>query len=289
MSEGRVRTEPGAPDVQWWKEAATRVRLSQAVLDQCADPVPGSALAADDAACPSSVRISDAARGVLAASLDNLAMWANTVAPKVFVEGVAVESAARPHFTVARAGIECAAQAGWLLEAEDSSTRIERHLRLALADMNEEQRAVRHVEEAIGTAVAQHIAELRAAASSDIKAAPAYLDMVRATAGHAALRPDAAEVLWRTASAAAHGKLWFVGATHITTIGEEVTAGRFRAIHEVNPGAISAVVTFASKLALWATCLFGQRLGLDVRVLYDQGLARLTRDLPRAVPDPDAL
>lgn len=72
-----------------------RARLSQAVLDQCGDPVPGSALAADDAAFPSSVRVSNAARGVLAVSLDNLAMWANNVMPKVYVEGVTIESAAR--------------------------------------------------------------------------------------------------------------------------------------------------------------------------------------------------
>lgn len=131
--------------------------------------------------------------------------------------------------------------------------------------------------------------ELRAAASSDIKRAPAYLDMVRVTAGPAGLGPDATEALWRAASAAAHGKRWFVGATYIARVGEEVAAGRFRVIHEFNPDAITAVVTFESKLTLWATLLFVERLGLDVQALYEQGMTQLMDDLPRGAPVHDRL
>ncbi|UCN15837.1 hypothetical protein LFM56_05855 [Cellulomonas iranensis] len=281
---GRTRTEVDAGDIQIWKEAVTRVRLSQAVVEQCGDPMAGSALSEDDASCPATAKISDAARGVLFAALDNLAMWCNAVAPKVYVEGVPSESASRPHFTLARAGIECAAQAGWLLEPEDRATRIERHLRLVLADMGEEQKAAGRHDPAVAAVLGERIAALKED-HGPIKAAPAYLDMVRATAGRGGVTDDHAEVLWRTASAAAHGKAWFVGAAHITHLGEEFAEGRFRAVHEVNPRAISAVVGFASKLVLWATFQYVSRLGLDFPSLYSSGLAQVASDLPRSVPD----
>jgi hypothetical protein len=41
---------------------------------------------------------------------------------------------------------------------------------------------------------------------------------------------DDAEFLWRPAAAAAHGKPWFLDATHTTVVGEEYAAGRFRAV-----------------------------------------------------------
>jgi hypothetical protein len=221
---------------------------------------------------------------VLFAALDNLAMWCNAVSPKVYVEGVRSESASRPHFTLARAGIECAAQVGWLLEPDESTTRVDRHLRLVLADMSEEQKAARH-DAALAAAIAGRIGELKADVG-EVKAAPAYLDMVRATASHGRVSDDHAEVLWRIASAAAHGKAWFVGATHATVVGDEFTKGRFRAVQEVNPEAISAVVGFASNLVQWATLLYATRLGHDVQGLYASGLARVASDLPRSVPGP---
>lgn len=280
----RARTEVGAGDMQLWKNAVTRVRLSQSVVEQCGDPMAGSAMAEDDAACPATAKISDAARGALFAALDNLAMWCDAVAPKVYVDGVPSEGASRPHFTLARAGIECAAQVGWLLEPDDGATRIERHLRLVLADMGEEEKAAGKRDPTVAAVVGERIAVLKED-HGPIKAAPAYLDMVRATASRGGLSDDHAEVLWRTASAAAHGKAWFVGATHITHLGEEFADGRFRAVHEANPQAISAVVGFASSLVQWATLQYASRLGLDVPSVYSIGLARVASDLPRSVPD----
>jgi hypothetical protein len=51
----------------------------------------------------------------LLAALDNLGLWADVVAPKVFIEGRPVAISARPHFTLARAGLESGAQAAWVL------------------------------------------------------------------------------------------------------------------------------------------------------------------------------
>ena len=121
-----------------------------------------------------------------------------------------------------------------------------------------------------------------------VKAAPNYLDVVRAAASHAGVSPDQGEVLWRTASAATHGKLWFVWTTHSTTVGEEYAPGRFRVVHEANPESVTAVVTFASKLVLWATSLYAERLGLDVPQVQGVGWDRVVSDLPRSVPDTSA-
>ena len=270
--------------MQLWKEAVTRIRISQAMADQCGDPVSGSALAEDDSSCPAVSKISDAARGTLCAALDNLSMWSNAVSPKVYVEGVKIQSSPRPHFTLARAGMESAAQAGWLLEPEDSAVRVERHLRLVVADMLEEEKAVKKMAMATGAQVTQGIAALRKEVGP-VKTAPNYLDAVRAVASHGGTDPDQGEVLWRTASAATHGKLWFVGATHTSTVGAEYAPGRFRVVHEANPDSVTAVVTFASKLALWATDLFVERLGLDRQEVSRIALIRVAGGLPRSVPD----
>jgi len=283
-SANRASNEVGADDVQLWKEAVARVRVSQAMADQCGDPISGSALAQDDFSCPAASKISDAAHGTLFAALDNLSMWCDAVSPKVYVEGVVNQSSPRPHFTLARAGMESAAQVGWLLEPQDSATRVERHLRLVVADMSEEEKTANKLGAAFGAQVTRRIAALKNEVGA-VKAAPNYLDVVRTAASHAGASPDQGEVLWRTASAATHGKLWFVGTTHTTTVGEEYRPGRFRVVHKANPDSVTAVVTFASKMVFWATALYAERLGFDVQDLHSVALGRVARDRPRSVPD----
>lgn len=288
MSEQRSWDRPGvrvgAEDIQRWKEAVTGIRIYQAMAEQFGDPANDSDLAVDDASCPATAHLSDAARAVLFAALENLAMWCDAIAPKVYVEGAVNEGAARPHFTLARAGIECASQAVWLLEPEDSATRIKRHLRLVLADMDEQSKALVKHDPTGAAVVTEQTARLREQVGQ-VSKAPNYLDMVRAAAHHTPLSNDRAEALWRTASAAAHGKAWFVEATHTTHVGHEFAAGWFRAYQEPRPEAVSAVVTFAADLVRSATALCAKRLGLDVDNLFSSALSKVRAELPRSVPD----
>lgn len=273
----------GDDDRDLWKVAAVTVRFAREMLDRVSDPAPASPLAMDDEACVEGLYVSDTARGCLEAALDNLTMWANEVSPKVFVEGVPVVNPPRPHFTLARAGMEAAAQAAWILSGDESAARVSRHDRLAVANLEEMRLAVRHIDADTTAAVVARIAAVRAARAEAIPAAPGYISMVRDTASVVDMAPDDAEVLWRTASAAAHGKLWFLEATHTTTVGEEFAPGRFRARREPDPGTISAVVTFASQLVENTVLRFALLAGAPLQTLIPQSMQAVTADMPRAV------
>ena len=118
----RPRAEVRDDDQKIWKETAVRIRLTAALLSSYGDPIEGSPLASDDAAV-TDIRVSDAVRSYLTAALDNLSLWANVVMPLVFVADVPVENPPRPYFTLARAGLESAAQAAWILEVDDPVER----------------------------------------------------------------------------------------------------------------------------------------------------------------------
>lgn len=287
VSSEQISIQVSEQEMAIWKEAATRVRVAQAVIEQYGDPRPDSTLAQDDALCPD-LHLSDASKGYLQAALDNLSLWADVVMPKVFVEGVINEGTPRPHFTLARAGLESAAQAAWVLESDERDVRIARHLRLAVADLDEMRRTTRHIDSQAEAAVKARISAIRESVDDEIKVAPAYLDMVRAAAPLGHLESNDAEVLWRTASAAAHGKLWFVEATQSTEIGEEFVAGYFRAVRTPDPGTLSPVVTLAVEVTDRALARLGVLLGEHMQQLFTTALDRVASDLPRAVtPKPD--
>lgn len=282
------RTVVDATHLQRWKEAAVRVRVSAGVLERCGDPTPGSPLAIDDTNGLTGLALSDAAKSYLAAAVDNLTIWADLVMPRIFVEGVAVETPPRPHFTAARAGMECAAQAVWLVEPDDSATRIERLAALALADLEEMAKAAAHIGRNVRADVERRVNALRNESTGPIKKAPGYVAMVRSAAGVGGVSPAEAEVLWRTASAAAHGKLWFAEATHSLTVGEEFSTGRFRAVRTPDVASVSATVTFATKVLEWGVCRFAQMSGLDVATVFGASLAAVAGAPPRVIAATDA-
>lgn len=285
MSTGRPRVEVSEQDRDLWKIAATRVRVAQALFDLYGDPAAGSQLAADDARCRV-VYLSDAVREYLAAALDNLALWTNVVMPKVFIEGVAVENPPRPYFTLARAGLDSAAQASWILFAADSEERLARHRRLAVDDLNNMRLVAKLIDDGAKQAVKDRIDALHASTDDRIKGAPNFLDMVRAASPIVGTSADDAEVLWRTASAAAHGKPWFLEATHSADIAEEFAGGRYRAVRLPDAGMISAVVTLAAEVTDRAVLQLGHLLGAPLGDLIPLSLRTVAADRPRSIAPP---
>lgn len=71
------------------------------------------------------------------AAIDHLVVWANIVAPQTVFEGMIVRNPPRAHYTLARAGLESAAQAVWVLDPDASSERVHRHLRLLYHDLRQ--------------------------------------------------------------------------------------------------------------------------------------------------------
>lgn len=262
--------------------------MAERALAATGDPVAGSPLAADDAAFPSDY-LSDATRGFLDAALDHLAVWSNIVAPLVFVEGSTVASPPRPYFALARAAIESASQAAWVLAPEASAGRLERHLRLLVGNLEEMRKTAIKTPGADPQEVDGRIDHIHRRASGPVQRAPTYLDMVRAGAQLGGLAADDAEILWRTASAAAHGKSWFIEATHRVTVGTEYAPGRFRTVREPEPGTVSATFRYASALALRTVFRYISLGGHDFEAIGDAALAAVAANLPRSVPDQPTL
>lgn len=71
----------------------------------------------------------------LVAALDHLLVWANIVAPQTVFDGMVVRNPPRAYYTLARAALESAAQAVWVLDQEVSAERVQRHLRLLYHDL----------------------------------------------------------------------------------------------------------------------------------------------------------
>lgn len=258
--------------------------MPERALAATGDPVAGSPLAADDATFPSEY-LSDATRGFLDAALDHLSMWSNAVAPMVFVNGSTVANPPRPYFALARAAIESASQAAWVLEPEASTERVRRHLRLLIGNLEEMRKTAAKTPGADPQEVDNRIEHIRRRAGDTVQRAPSYLDMVRAVARIGGLTPDDAEILWRTASAGAHGKAWFIEATHQVTVGSEYAPGRFRTVRQPEPGTVSATVRFASALALRTVLRYISLAGHDYEAIGNAALRAVAANLPRSVPD----
>jgi hypothetical protein len=73
----------------------------------------------------------------LVAATDHLILWANVVAPQRPFEGMIIQNPVRPYYTLARAGMESAAQAVWVLKADEFAERVHPHLRLLYHDLRQ--------------------------------------------------------------------------------------------------------------------------------------------------------
>lgn len=121
-------------EIREWVTFAHKARLASYILGQVRDPLPRSPLAVDDNAYRWE-KCSAWTRAFLVAALDHLVLWANVVAPQRVFAGMIVQNPPRPYYTLARAGMEAAAQTVWILEPQESSERVERHLRLLYHDL----------------------------------------------------------------------------------------------------------------------------------------------------------
>jgi len=271
-----------------WRDTALTIRYLAQMLSRLSDPAPGSELAGDDAAVTGHGEYpSDATRAQLDAAMENLSLWANVVSPMLFIDGVEVKNPPRPYFTLARAGLESAASAAWVLSPQDPSERADRHMRLVLEDLDQMRKALCLSDAAQADAVQLRIDAARQAHPRAIQSAPSYVAMVRDAALRAGWDANGAEELWRMASAAAHGKRWFTGATHHTILGEEFSPGRHRAVHFPDPDKITEMVALATKVADWAVIRYGELAGAPLDELHRQCMQALQNNMPRSVQVPD--
>jgi hypothetical protein len=272
-------------EIARWVAAAHTGRLASYMLGQLVDPRPGSVLAEDDDSYPWE-KCSSWTRAALVAATDHLVVWANIVAPQQVFDGMEVRNPPRPYYTLGRGALEAAAQAVWVLDQETSCDRVLRHLRLLYHDLRQMALAF----DMAGDTRAANARERMRLIEDRIndperwlvikKQEPRYSAMVGECAGAIGMTPDELGALWRSASAAAHGKMWFQHVGYNTVVGEEYEPGYFRAYLEPNPAEISRCVTAAARMTLHGVTRFAAASGYDVALVTDAAFTRLKSETP---------
>jgi hypothetical protein len=256
------------------------------MLNSVSDPLASSPLATDDAAYRWE-RCSAWTSSALVAALDHLIVWANIVAPQTVFDGMVVQNPPRPYYTLARAGLEAAAQAVWVLEPDTSPERVSRHLRLVYHDLRHMGLAFEQAGDGRVGSVRERMASIGERVDDpDVflsikKGEPKYSMMVRHAARAIQMEPAQLEVIWRGASAAAHGKNWFQNIAYTTTVGDEYEPGYFRATLRVDPAEVTRSVTAAAKLTLYGVARFLDRSGHDRDSITAAAFAKLHAETPR--------
>lgn len=286
MTEASETPEP-VPEEEFleWVVAAHTARLARYVLDRVGDPRPGSELSVDDAAyrwekCTAWLR------SYLMAASDHLLLWADIIAPQQVFPGQTVQNPPRPFYTLARAGLESAAQAVWVLEQDNWEERVHRHLRLLYHDFRQLALAFEAQGDDRAQAVRERMSEVETrlpkacSFTSIAKGEPKYSTMVRECAPAIDMQPNELETIWRGASAAAHGKNWFHHVGYHSQLGEEYEPGYFRMTLRPNPAEITRAAGAAVAMLTREVDKFADRCGYDRVRLRQEAFAELRNRTP---------
>lgn len=267
-----------------WIEVAQSARLNSGVLARLMPPKEGSLLrpTTDDPFR----NMAWFCHGLLEAATDHMILWADYAVPLKFNPETVLVHTLRPVFTLARAAIEAAAQAIWMLSPEEPADRARRYITLATWDLNEQLKAA---------VDADAIAELKGRRDPIFAALgltartfrpPKYLDMIREATEFLNLEEpsamrnaDLVERVWRCAAAAAHGKHWPDFELHDRA---EVEGGLFSSVPKIE--AISEVLKVADSLLSAGVILFATHADRmdEYRVLWEEASQRLRSEMTLA-------
>jgi hypothetical protein len=226
-------------DVRGWVEVAHGSRILQHCLRSAEDPVPGSPFAQVAELYPFE-KVSDRSRAYLAAAIEHLIFWADLQAPLKFHPEQSNEVTLRPSYTLARASLESAAQAVWLVDTTDPMECIRRHICLMRWDLQELRRSkLDPTEKANAKALEEDLVQRVSERFADeqVRAPQGYLEVIRSAcaAEGLTLEPADAERVWRAASGVAHGKYWPTLELQQVIPVEEYEPGQFRSVQIPTP------------------------------------------------------
>jgi hypothetical protein len=197
-----------------WVEVAQSARVLRDLLTKTPAAVAGSPFRTIDEDIPESCETW--CRSYLSSALEHLGLWADHVAPLTLHPDAVVHHEARPAQTLARAALESASQAVWVMASRDPREVLRRHLSLVLADW-EEQRKAELEPQRKADLRQQRLDLLKILEAHGVKTSdPSYLTLVTAAASEVRSKaPDAdlgdparVERLWRASAGSAHGKMW---------------------------------------------------------------------------------
>lgn len=213
-------------------EVSQGARLLFHAVRSCGDPRDGSNFAKVNAYSPYE-KVSDRARHYVHAALEHLNMWADHAAPLKFHEEHRVVFWMRPTYALARAALETAAQAVWLMDTDDYKTCVQRHLQLIRWDLAEHRKSRLTLDgkQPIKQRDADLLKRVKDVFSpEEIKPPKGYGAVIRDACRPADLELDAddAERIWRAASGAAHGMYWTNLDLQEVSVGPEYEPGFYR-------------------------------------------------------------
>ena len=246
------------PDhLQRWKECVYAARSCEMTLAQTPDPSPGSDLAKADMFYPWE-KVSTWVRGYLRVSAEHLCLWADVVAPYKFDSDAINQVRVRPYLLLARAGLEAAAQALWLVEVSDAPECAKRFLRLMHRDFGLHKKALES--DNLDTSfIDKRIADLESRVAEHAipvtltERVPGHERMVRFAATATKHDPDRWAYLWNAASGAAHGQNWFGVQAYDMVPVFEYEPGHFRTIAFADPAYITEAMEAACDALYWGT------------------------------------
>ena len=250
---------------------AQGTRLSWHMFNSCGSPASGSNFARVDSLYPFE-KVSDRARHYVSAALEHLIMWADFAAPFKYHPEQTTTFTLRPPMALARAALESASQAVWLLNTPDVRECLQRHLRLIRWDLEEYRKS--HLEAEGKKRVKERDEELLARVAGvftqdQIRPPQGYLWVIQQACEPEDLDLSAsqAERLWRAMSGAAHGMYWTNLELMTTELSEHHGAGQAQRITLPDPAAMVESLEAAHRIAQYAALKYMIFAGADIRAL----------------------
>lgn len=199
-------------------------------------------------------------------------MWADFAAPLKFHPDQATMFNLRPALALARAALESAAQAVWLLDTLDPVECVRRHLRLIRWDLEEHRKS--HLEldgkdrvKQRDNALVQRVAEVFS--EHEIRPPQGYLWVIQQACrpGDLALDSAPAERLWRAMSGAAHGMYWTNQELSKTEVTEDLDPNRSRTVVVPDADIMAEALDAAFRMTQYGTLKYLAYAGADIERL----------------------
>jgi hypothetical protein len=277
---------------QRWTECTYVARGCALTLERAVDPKPSSELAAADAFYEWE-KASIWVRNYLCAAAEHLSFWADVTAPYKLHPEATNEVKPRPSLLLARAGLEAAAHALWLIEGPTPLECAQRHIRLMHRDFTFHRAAL-----IAGRVDTAHIdkriedLELRCAGLTIPTAPkdrpPGYEKLVRSAAVATQHDENRWSYLWNAASGAAHGQNWFgIEGFELVTL-DEYEPGYFRTIAVPDVEIITETLDAACSTLRWGT-LKWLMLGGHSPELMRTATRDVFERMPKTAGTPDEL
>lgn len=224
--------------------------------------------------------LDERAQAYVSAALEHLLMWAEYTAPFKFHPEQESNFYQRPPYTLARAALEAAAQAVWILDTIDPMECLRRHLSLMRWDLHEHKRSKAALEEkrlitARDQALLARVADVFTA--DEIRPPSGYLWVLQQACRpeDLDLQADQVERLWRAASGSAHGMYWPTQDLQ-TAVDVSSSEGGVRRVRVADAQGVAEVLMAAYTMTQYAVLKYAQFSGADIWSLMKASSVWLT-------------